>query len=235
MFSLSDLYYLLTQWPVVDNRLLLLLCWSLFLPQLSWVRISLVKSFFPLHESSTSVLSWLICIPCRCFVSPAESSHFHGIPLVPQQFLSRSWPTHNPLSPRVSVSPVSFPYGMHYTPADLRSLWLLFLYGNISPQRFAFTLISYALWGLLGTKLCFYMLLFKPILLSRHEDFNLLLLCWKVYFSPVESSAHFLSEIAFPCTSRVLQFYPDLFVSPADVLFPQLSLSTLCGIPRIPQ
>ena len=43
-------------------------------------------------------------------------------------------------------------------------------------REFAFTFISYASWGILGTKICFYILLFKPILLSRFEDFNLHLL-----------------------------------------------------------
>ena len=39
----------------------------------------------------------------------------------------------------------------------------------------------------------------------------------KVYFSPTELSVFFLSEIAFPCTSQVPQFYPDLLVFLADV------------------
>ena len=60
----------------------------------------------------------LFVSPVDVLFSPAESFHFHGIPRV-RPAIFKSYPglrtTFSP--PRVSVSPVSFPYGMHYAPA----------------------------------------------------------------------------------------------------------------------
>ena len=142
------------------------------LPQ--WNRLSLLGS-------SISALFWSTRFPCRCsFYSPAESFHwfiFMEFLKSPSSFKSRNMAYEQYFYPLESMSPQWV-----FLMERIFLMWTFSISEFFSfvatsfPTKIILTFVSYASWGLLGTKICFYMLLFKPILLSRHEDFNLRLL-----------------------------------------------------------